>query len=202
MTPIEFDRAMERLGHSFPQANYSAERLKVIWEKCQWMPAHSFERIVGNFITGARYAPLPKDFIDASIKERQHLGEPRRESQPIPIVCQWCNDSGVNEIMRKSDGSEFFCRCDCMRSLERRHINLRPELPEWTEALAQEFLRHKFYGERALRWKPNIQLNQRNVANVIQATAKLWQKKLHASRVMWLAWLTEGGPEGGGREGA
>lgn len=183
MTPIEFDQAMSRLTLSFPQSSYSGERLKLIWEKCSWMTARSFERIVGNFIAGNRYAPLPKDFIDAAIKERQALGERKDMAPPTPIACHWCNDGGVCEVMRKADGEEFFCRCGCQTGRD----SIQQQLPQWSSSMESEFLRHAMFGQRAQRWMPDKGFDSKRPEACLEFLRDKWREKAKRSAVMWAA---------------
>lgn len=189
MNHLEFDKAMMRLGASFPNAQYSGERLKLIWEKCEFMPARSFERIVGNFVSGSRYAPLPKDFIDAAIKERQHLGFAREIAPAAPIECDWCNDGLVMEIMRKDDGEEFFCRCECNlwphNSEKPRRWSSHTQLPIWAKEAERHFLPLKMFGERALRWKPPRGFDPRKPEESLKGMVERWQLKMRKSEQMW-----------------
>lgn len=191
MTPIEFDMAMNDLAEAFPRAKYSASQRRTIFEKCEWMPYFSFKRIVNNFTLGARYAPTPKDFIDAAYKERQHHGFGKEEAPRKPIVCSYCNDGGVCEVMHKESGEEFFARCGC--TLGEYSIHRELKRFEWTGA-DPAYLVHKMQGERAERWKP-VAFNPSKAKESLEALADIWFAKVKRSRAHWAA--LELGDDGG-----
>ncbi len=66
MMPFEFDAQMNRMKGAFKPADFTEERLKLIWRGVQDLDLEEFEAIVDNFISSSRHAPLPKDFQDAS----------------------------------------------------------------------------------------------------------------------------------------
>jgi hypothetical protein len=73
MTPPEFDVQMNRITATFGEGKvYNRERLALIWKAVNDLTAHSFSRIVDNFIASSRYAPLPKDFQEAAYAERKN----------------------------------------------------------------------------------------------------------------------------------
>lgn len=70
MTQNDFNIQLGRIYSVFGEKQYGKERLSLIWQSCKELSDYAFIRIVDNFISSARFAPLPKDFKDAAIAEK------------------------------------------------------------------------------------------------------------------------------------
>lgn len=187
MTDLEFDMAMRRVTETFPNKGaYTEERLKLIFKATRSLPAHAFNRIVDHFVANSRYAPLPKDFLEAAAKERVHLGESIRQwTSPPPIACKWCNDGGVMEVEGKQTRNEYFIRCGC----EAGRFSIHRDLPRWTSSeFGQHFIAHAMFGERALRWKPK-NFDPSDSVNSLHDKLEEWKLKLDLSKAFWREWF-------------
>lgn len=61
-----FEGGMRSLIGQFGDKAYSPDRVAVIYDEVKKLYPLQFKRIVRDFLSGSRYAPLPKDFRDAA----------------------------------------------------------------------------------------------------------------------------------------
>lgn len=85
MTPDQFKFQMHRLEDTFGAKNFTMERLELIERFCMWMSLGQFSHICDHFISSFRYAPLPKDFKDAAIREKKNSFEKEVLSTELPF---------------------------------------------------------------------------------------------------------------------
>lgn len=75
MDTREFDNQVSRLASAFGSSAFNSERQKRIWMQVKDLPGHWFARIVDGMIDSMRHAPLPQDFQNAALEERNRLYE-------------------------------------------------------------------------------------------------------------------------------
>jgi hypothetical protein len=185
MTHPLFQEQMARLRTEFGAKAFTPGREQIIAKACKNLPDANFIRIVDHMLTTQRYAPLPKDFAEAAMRERHHIGYDdidRRELPAIPIKCPWCVDGGVVEVMQKHTGEEYFARCGCSAGRDSMHQAL--EQFTWTGYRADEFLLHKMQGERAKRWKP-AKFDAEKAHASLEHMRNVWREKMRKSKVLW-----------------
>lgn len=75
MTNDQFQFQMHRLESAFGERHFPLERLELIWGLVAWMGLGQFSCVVDHMLSTMRYAPLPKDFKEASILEKKKAFE-------------------------------------------------------------------------------------------------------------------------------
>jgi hypothetical protein len=103
--PPEFDVQMNRITSTFGDGKmYSRERVEAIWKAVSDLSAHSFARIVDNFIASSRYAPLPKEFQEAAYAERKNAFNRDVTGAARAMDFQW--GGGLHDYLAKEYGTE------------------------------------------------------------------------------------------------
>ena len=65
MTQDEFKSQMDRLIETYGKSVYNPERLKLVWEACQYLPQPWLKYQVDTWIGSLRTAPLVPEFREA-----------------------------------------------------------------------------------------------------------------------------------------
>lgn len=79
MTDEQFQFQMKRLESAFGEKHFDLERLDLIKQSVFWMELGQFSSVVDHFISSFRQAPLPKDFKEAAIHERNKMPNIQKE---------------------------------------------------------------------------------------------------------------------------
>jgi hypothetical protein len=177
---------MARLRENFGEAAFKPGREDLIGKAVRSLSDQSFEKIVSHFIANFRQAPLPKDFFEAAAKERIYTST-RSIPPPKPIDCHWCNDGGVIEVLHKETQKEYFMRCDCLEGAGspcgRVKGSFRTEVPVWSKEYEREYVRFKFFGERALKWKPKRGFDPNDPQGSLKELVEIWSLKMRLSSI-------------------
>lgn len=181
MTFQYFQEQMGRLRTEYGAKAFTPGREEIIYKAVRSLEPYQFEKICSHMISTQRIAPLPKDFVEAAMRERHHTGQ-QAQSPPYVVVCEWCNDGGIIEVMHKLSGEEYFARCGCTFGRDSIHRSL--ERFEWTGHMSNKFLLHKMAGERSERWK-SCSFNPNSASDSLAAIRELWNAKLRRSAAFW-----------------
>lgn len=181
MNPVEFDIEMGRLYGVFPRSNFSDERRKLIFYIVESLPASSFRRIVDHFIATFRQAPLPKDFIEAKVRENHNAPRQSGAYSPAPDPnCEKCYDSGILEIQHESGPDIYFCRCRCYAG----HMTDHTELPMWTYDLHAKEFKPLYSSEGRYKvWIPKDGISGLN------EKVAIWKAQKKESLKFWRWWF-------------
>lgn len=143
MTEYCFTTQIARLRAVFGEKPFHQHRLEIIHRATKALPDQAFEQICSLFLTEMKYAPMPKDFIEAS-REFKRGSRPYAlgELQPREIALCWdCADSGFVRIKRLENYEPWAkwevgsAPCQCLRGkfaieAARRHkspVDLGPQ---------------------------------------------------------------------------
>jgi hypothetical protein len=182
MTPGCFLSQMAKLRTEFGAKAFTPGKEELVSKAVRSLPDASFEKIVNHFVATFRAAPLPRDFFEAAMKERAHLGHPKDTAPRKEIVCKWCVDGGVIEVLHKESGEEYFARCGCTSGENSIHTNLKRFI--WAGYLANDFHVHQMMGERAMRWRPEA-FNPKSAEESLRALRDIWRAKVKKSEAFW-----------------
>ncbi len=141
---------IDRLCDTYGDKPFSDQREHLIWEAVEGLEYAQVIKMVDEFISRMRNAPLPNDFSEAAklygrAKERYALGE----DKPIEEAnCKDCLDSGLiratvpSDVYQKGGRVSGFAPCHCQRGaqiiaagLRRKHpIHFGPQWrPDWND---------------------------------------------------------------------
>lgn len=99
MTQAHFNHQMGRMYSLFGEKSFANERLKIIWSIVEDLQDHSFTRIVNHMVSNFRQPPLPKDFREAAIGERNSHADLR--SVPDIMKPNFKGDGGLQRFMAR-----------------------------------------------------------------------------------------------------
>ncbi len=185
MVAFEFDQEMARIYEVFKRTQYTAERTELIFKGLCNLPRESFRRIVTHFISTYKTAPLPKDFFEAAIRERNHIGF-KKESKPREIWCKKCNDSGVVNVLHKASKKRLFMHCDGIQENGTTCDDRNPwNLPRWAPSLDTDFTFIPFFGEEALKWKPK-KFSPARLEESLKDKVEEWKLMVRVSEQFWI----------------
>lgn len=176
MTEIYFREQIGRLSSEWPKS-FSPEKQKLIAKALKDVPDYAVEKIVTHFLSTFRQAPLPKDFIDAALRET--LGrEQRRAEEYIDREprCPKCWDCGVFEVQHDQTREIAFIRCSCLEGDKSFH----QKLPQWDAfTFGSEFTPLYMNDGRGGLWKPEQGMSG------LDEKAALWKAKIEQSLEFW-----------------
>lgn len=113
---MQFNAQMGRLYSLFGEKAFSNERLKLIWNFTSDLDDNSFEHIVDHMVSNFRQIPLPKDFKEAAIAERNSKADYRNTAAvngEMKYDCLDCHDLGYMLLKSRADGKELLVRHKC-----------------------------------------------------------------------------------------
>ncbi len=141
MTTGEFNAQMDRMRGCFGQEAYeNVERIAMIWKAVKELNDLSFGCIVDHFVSTARKAPLPVDFMDAVAAESKK-GSGAYSKLRSGIKCITCQDVGSISAWRRgydfkhSTTYSFRCPMRCGSSLK-----LSTHIMQWDDGLVKDYL--------------------------------------------------------------
>jgi hypothetical protein len=170
----EFQTQMSRLHATFGEKAYSNERTKLIYNALVKLSAKQFASIITHFLISFKTAPLPKDIIEAGMREYyRNVGIDDKFVRP-ENECHWCGDSGVNTLKKKIGGQKAFIRCHCEIG-QKIFRGIRWEkFPMWNYSLSNIFERLSFDESEHKEWVPKK--NKTPVLNQIQEKkGEVWE---------------------------
>lgn len=196
MTRHHFDRQMGRIYGVFSDKGFQDERLKAIWKVSEDLPELAFTKIVEHFISTFRQPPLPKDFIEAALRERTGMRQRSFEeaSASREPGCQRCCDAGVHEIRHDMSGKIILVRCECDIGRDSFH----QDLPRWNALKFGKDFTPLFMGhaERYLIWKPDADWKPERGMTQLDEKIAIWKIVVNESRQFWRTFNTgESGPD-------
>ena len=173
-----FKKQMDRLVAVFGDKPFHQEKIKLIFGSVRSLPEDSFEAIVTHFLSTFRSAPLPKDFHEAAIKERNNMPKARSEDPVEEELCKWCLNSGLMEIHHKQSEKDYLVRCGC----EEGAASIHTKVPRWNKVNMAE----KFTAVLAKpkKWAPD-KFDPDRPMRSLQDRIELLAMKLELSRIFF-----------------
>lgn len=175
-----FTEQINRLTGVFGQAAFSADRVRRIYQLIGDLPPEAIAEIVSGFIDNSRYAPLPKDFLEAAkewkkqyhLKTGQFWGYQSRQTVQPEIECQRCLDAGLLHI-QVPDGDYSLCRCDCTAG-----VQTTSQLPVWSADMASLFVASPL----PVKW---VKPTSGNIEDQIRDRVALLRKEMKRAMKLW-----------------
>lgn len=134
MNTNEFNLQMGRLFSLFGEKSFSNERLKMIWNFTSDLSANSFERIIDHMISNFRQTPLPKDFKEAAVGERNNFADLR--SVPAIMSPDFKGDRGLQMVLERDyPGTKTLWEAI---EIERHRIRVRESEAAWEDEQAKK----------------------------------------------------------------
>jgi hypothetical protein len=99
MTEIEFIGQMKRLTDAFGEKPFDRGRMELISRHVRDLSAYSFTRIVDHLLSNFRQAPLPKDFKEAAMAERNNWHDLR--SVPAIMRPDFKGNGGLQKVLAR-----------------------------------------------------------------------------------------------------
>ena len=103
----DFKEQIKRLMNVWGQRHFNESRLNRIWLTVQHVSYSDFEKVVDTMLDNMRYAPLPKDFQDATRNLTREVFHKPEEHKPN---CSECRDIG---FLQWPDGPMDFLLVSC-----------------------------------------------------------------------------------------
>lgn len=128
MERYQFQEQMQRCIGIWGKSHFNENRVGRIWHIVKSLSARDFEGIVDTMLDNMRYAPLPKDFQDASRSKRRYITQ---KPDPVSYDCTDCFDMGY---LRWETPKLHYCaiRCHCTAGGRQRHTI--PQAPQHSKA--------------------------------------------------------------------
>lgn len=118
---IQIDRLIDTYGDKA----FSSQREELIWEAIQGLEYAQVIKMIDEFISRMRNAPLPSDFSESAKQYSRKVGYALGENKPIEIAnCKACLDSGLKGVKVQRDTYEKggfvsgYGPCHCDRGAE------------------------------------------------------------------------------------
>ena len=176
MTHEDFMALMNELYTTFGAKAYPTARTRLIWDLTKDLTQSQFSRVITHFTMQFRQAPLPKDFLEAAIRERNAKSSRSQSADPYSPDCQKCLGAGVFEVRAKSQADLIFVRCNCADGKKSIHNFL----PVWDAFTWGKNFTPVYMGEgRHLDWKPRA-----GIAG-LEEQARIWLNKIKQSQKFW-----------------
>jgi|GEM_PF-4418450 len=195
MTEDFFKTKMSVIAAEFGGKPFTAERFRMIWHVLKDLPENSFSKIVNHFLSTFRQMPLPKDFIDAAIRERSGVKNRtfNDEGESREPQCQKCCDCGLFEVQQDRTKLIALVRCSC----ETGANSIHRDLPRWDPFTMGRFFSplHMGQNSRHLIWRPDIPVNPRDIMGSLEEKMKIWKLKIRESLEFWAAFSGQSGPD-------
>ena len=121
MLPHDLETQLVRMRSHFNTRSYGEEFVKLLWPRVKHLQASSLVRIVDDFISNSRHAPLMSDFLDATARIGQT--EQRPFSKIFASGCRFCGGDGfilLEHSVTQSTGCGSCEQCAAGRSLATR----------------------------------------------------------------------------------
>jgi hypothetical protein len=193
VTQEHYNAQMGRIYSLFGDKAFPAERLKIVWQTCKDLPDRSFTKIIDHFASSFRHAPLPKDFIEAAIRERAGMSPRRFEESAASHEpeCNKCCDAGVFEVQHDKTRQIVFIRCDC----EMGKDSIHRDFPQWNALKFGNQFTPIFMGhnQRYLIWKPDEGWKPERGMGQLDEKIALWKIIVNESKDFWKACFEGGG---------
>jgi hypothetical protein len=185
MTDEFFRSQLIRVSEQFGAKAITAERSRMIWHVTKDLHEGAFMRIVDHFLASFRYAPLPKDFIEAALRERAGMSQARfqEQSSSREPQCNKCCDAGVFEVSHDMSGKIVFVRCSCDAGKDYYQC----DIPQWNAFKIGNEFTPLYMGDnqRYLIWKPDGGWKPGQGMSQLNEKTLMWKSKMKESREFW-----------------
>lgn len=194
-----FNKGINQLVSVFGENGFKPERINRIFKTVADVPDFGFQEIIDGIIDNFKYAPLPKDFHEASVEWHKKFKDKygyyyHRKNEVIevtPIRCIACGDFGFLKVTMKESNYISVIRCNCIEG----KLCGDEYLPQW-----ESFMYEAFDKERCpLEWfKPKDLKSQvyeekeyYKFESHIQKQIDYWQEKKKVAAKFWKEFLPQ-----------
>ena len=171
MHPAGFKTQMKRLVGVWGQRHFNEERMTRIWQMVESISEDDFSKTVDTMLDNLRYAPLPKDFQEATRSFKRYGSA--EEKEEVKHNCETCYDLGF--LRWPNAPIEFLAvRCHC-----------QPK-----DFLHHEFIKQVKPGSEATRFDFKVLTPKHNPEEELQYTyfngrVAWWKSVLRESNEFW-----------------
>jgi len=130
MKAAEFETQIQRLVSTYGKAQYSEERVKIIWREVQSLSEADFSNIIEKMISECRQAPLIQEIKDYSAQAKiVQFNKKSNHTLSGQGGCSTCKGTGTVLVRRLDDLTPWAFRCDCEAAKLRNF-----KYPQWANA--------------------------------------------------------------------
>lgn len=145
MTHEAFMNEMKTIIADFGGAEYTPNRMKLIWEACHDLPDRNFRAIVTHFCRSrpVKYPPLPDHFAEEATRQRKILAGDRFQSPREPISDPVSSSQALERVLAQLGVSSL---AEAIQR-QRPSVTTNPHGSQTTEKPAEDGNRDKGLGQ-------------------------------------------------------